>query len=106
MSEWLRDETSRHLEVAFWEFHNGNPEIWTLFQKYTFQVIEAGLPSFGALHILSRIRWFVWIETKRFGDLYKINNNHAAFYARLFHREHPEHEGFFRTREREDTDEA
>jgi hypothetical protein len=29
---------------------------------------------------------------------FKINNNHRAYYARLWMREHPQYDGFFRTR--------
>ena len=46
--------------------------------------------------MLQRIRWHTQVETN---DLsFKINNNHAPYYARHFMEQNPEHKGFFRTR--------
>jgi hypothetical protein len=32
------------------------------------------------------------------GEPYKINDHYSAYYARLFMRDYPEYDGFFRTR--------
>ena len=88
--------TKSELERAFERFHTENPHVYDLFKKYTHQAIRAGRDRFGAQSIIERIRWYTAIETK--GDSFKINNNHARYYARLFMREHPVYEDFFRTR--------
>ena len=57
---------------------------------------RAGHPRYsmdGLFHIL---RWETRTST---GDLgLKINNNYSGRYARKFHDDFPEHDGFFRTR--------
>ena len=78
------------------EFHAKNPQVYDLVEQFTQQVIDAGHQHYGMQTILERIRWHVMVETS--DDTFKINNNYGAFYARLYMENHPEHEGFFRTR--------
>lgn len=85
------------LKQQWWEWHKANPNVWVLFQKYTFQAIEAGREHYSVNAIFERIRWHTDIETR--GDQFKINNNHRPYYARYFHHVYPEHNGFFRIRE-------
>jgi len=78
------------------EFHKSNPEVYTLIKHFTFKAINAGRKHYGIQTILELVRWHTGVETK--GDALKINNNHGAFYARLFMQDYPEYDGFFRTR--------
>jgi hypothetical protein len=74
-----------------------NPEVWRLFEQFTFYMIHRGFKHYGSDAVLNRVRW----ETASAlddGTAFKINNNWSAYYARKFHRMHPEHEGFFRCR--------
>jgi len=87
----------KSLKQAWWEWHNKNPQVWELFQKFTFQVIDAKFKHYSVNAIFERIRWHTDIETR--GDSFKISNNHRAYYARYFHHCYPEHDGFFRTSE-------
>ena len=82
---------------AFVVFHENNPDVWDLFQRFALQAINAGSNHHSAHAIIHRIRWEVEIETKSADDL-KINNNHFPYYARLFHLAFPSHDGFFRNR--------
>jgi hypothetical protein len=79
-------------------FHKQHPEVWNMFVKFTFQMIDRGYKNYSAQHgIFARIRW----EHDSGGDgvtVFKLNNNYSAFYARRFMKMYPEHEGFFRTR--------
>ena len=50
----------------------------------------------GDLFTIERIRWETAIQTS--DPHLKINNNHRAYYARLWMKRNPEHKGFFRTR--------
>lgn len=88
---------SDKLKRAWWEWHKQNPHVYKLFEKYTYDAINAGFEHYSVNAIVERIRWHADIETT--GDKFKINNNHRAYYARYFHHMHPEHEGFFRIRE-------
>jgi hypothetical protein len=93
------------LEANFWHFHAENPHVYRLFDRFTSYAIERGRARFSVSIIFERIRWETHIET---GDPdFKLNNNHRAYYARLWMRDHPEHAGFFEVRRtREPTSEA
>jgi len=75
------------------EFHRERPEVYELFKRYTFQVIQAGYVHYSADAVIHRIRWHVHIE-KRAKDEFKLNNHYVSYYARLFMREFPEHQIF------------
>lgn len=90
-------------QEKWWNFHEENPAVWDLFQAFTFEAINAGHKHYSAMAIIQRIRWHTGVETK--GSRFKINNNHVAYYARMFHVAYPEHDGFFRLRSAGDADE-
>jgi len=92
----------KELDKQFWKFHKKNPKVWKLFVKFTFQIIKRGFENYSARAVIHRIRWHTNIETT--GSQYKICNNHASRYARLFHHEFPEYKGFFKTRKRKRND--
>lgn len=83
-------------EPRFWEYHRANPQVYELFKRFTFEKINRGAQHLGASAVAERIRWETSLNTE--GDEFKINNNYRAYYARLFMRDFPEHEGFFRVR--------
>ena len=84
------------LEEEFRRFHEANPHVWEKFRRFTFQAIDAGREHLGVAMVWERLRWFSAFETK--GEQWKLNNNHRAYYARMFHEQYPHHDGFFRTR--------
>lgn len=81
----------------FEKFHSENPEVYILFVRFAFEAIRSGRGRYGAKSIIERIRWHTNVETN--GKDFKINNNHAPYYARLFAEEYHEHKDFFVTRE-------
>ena len=77
------------------QWHKENPQVWILFERFTFDRINRGFEHYSAQAIWERIRW----ETGTGADSsFKLNNNYRGFYARAFEKMHPEHEGFFRKR--------
>ena len=84
------------LEGEWREFHAKHPEVYELVKMYTYELLASGFQHYGLMSVIQRIRWHTDIETT--GSTFKINNNHAPYYARLFHADHPKHDGFFRTR--------
>ena len=78
------------------EFHAANPHVYHLYKQFALQATERRR-YFSARAIIHRIRWFTMIETDTEGGL-KINDHLSSFYARLFMKEHPEHDCFFSTR--------
>ncbi len=87
---------SSQLLLDFTLFHLANPHVYELFKKFTFQAIKSGREHFGVGAIWERLRWETQIETVN--EEYKLNNNHRAYYARMFMNDFPTHSGFFRTR--------
>jgi hypothetical protein len=85
------------IEDRFWEFHEANPKVYELFDRFTKQVIRRGHKNFSSDAILHRIRWETNVATN--GDKFKINDHFSAYYARLWLENNPDHDGFFRTRE-------
>jgi len=81
-------------KLKWWDWHKANPDVYDLFVKYSFEAIEAGRNRYSQWAIINRIRWNKEVETTGC-DEFKISNDHIAFYARLFHAEHPEHKDFF-----------
>lgn len=83
------------IERRFAIYHAKNPHVYVLFKKFAFAA-AAEKQQYSADAVLHRMRWFTDIETS--GDPFKINNNYAAYYGRLFMADFPQHKGFFRTR--------
>jgi hypothetical protein len=84
------------LAERFGKYDKEHPDIWDLFCTFTKDAIRAGHKSFSARSIVERIRWETSVQWR--GE-FKINNSFAAFYARKFHKQNPQHDGFFSTRE-------
>lgn len=81
--------------VKFQQYHQQNPQVYEKFAEFTFDAIRAGRKYFGAKMIIERIRWYSLVEAN---DGYKVNNNYAPYYARMFEAKHPQYTGFFRKR--------
>jgi hypothetical protein len=98
------DAPSNKLEDAFWKFHNENPHVYELFCKFTSKAINRGYKRFSADMIMHRIRWETAITTtEQFvppGETQslKLNDHHVSYYARLWMRDHPGYDQFFRLR--------
>lgn len=84
------------IEDRFWEFHQANPRVYTLFDRFARQVLGRGHKRFSSDAILHRIRWETRVETV--GDAFKINDHFSAHYARLWMAENPDHADLFATR--------
>lgn len=85
--------------AAYKEWDAANPHFYPLFERFSLQLAQRGHRTISSKLIFERIRWESLIRTIPTGDDYKLNNNYTPIYARRFMRDHPEYEGFFRTRE-------
>lgn len=96
--------TKTPIKDAFIEFHKANPEVYDLFERFTFEAIDSGMNKIGAKFIFERIRWEIMIATKGAGycvatkKTLKLNNNFTAWYARLFMAKHRKYVGLFERR--------
>lgn len=79
----------------FCAYHAQNPHIYQAFKTTTLKAIAKGYKNYGAKSIFEIIRWETAIASN---DIFKVNNNYTPFYARMFEKEFPEHEDFFRKR--------
>lgn len=97
MKQTILELVENEKERKFLDYHKENPHIYELFKRYALVAIESGRTRFGANSIIERIRWYSSVESEDdFG--FKINNNHAPYYARLFVGQYPQHSKFFSLR--------
>jgi len=87
---------NRPIEIAFWEFHNENPHVYSSLVKLARQIKNRGFRSYSINSLFEVLRWHSALETM--GSLFKLNNNYRSYYARLIMEKEPELEGFFSTR--------
>jgi hypothetical protein len=87
-------------QEAFDLFDAAHAEIWGLFKFYSLEILNAGRERYGAKGIIERIRWHTSVSG---GMDFKINNNHAPFYARKLAAEDKRFESFFEFREQKTT---
>jgi hypothetical protein len=86
-AEWLQRKQE------WWVWHRANPEVWKLFERFSFEAVGKGFTHFSHWSIMNRIRWETQIVTT--GADFKISNDYFAFYARLWNATHPQHRDFF-----------
>lgn len=81
-------------------FSDANPIVQRLFVRFTMEAISRGFTHYSSKSIFERIRWETDQADSDGQSTFKINNNYTSWYARRFMEIHPEHSGFFRTRDR------
>jgi hypothetical protein len=84
----------------FQRFHADNPQVYTLFKRFAREARDK-VKRYSADAILHRIRWHVSVETR--GDEFKVNNDWAAYYARLLIAEDASYVAFFELRKIRET---
>lgn len=84
----------------FNDYHAKNPQVYKMFEKFSLVACQHR-KNFGAKVIIERIRWDTMIAGD---DGFKVNNNHAPYYARLFEQLNPQYKGFFRKRKADGDD--
>lgn len=91
--------TTRNDEMIaqFKAFHRQHPEVYAAFVQYTFELINAGRTHGAAKMVIERMRWESHVNAA-YGSDFKINNNYAPLYARMFMHNYKQYDGFFRTR--------
>lgn len=85
------------LRQKFEEFHEANPEVYNELTKLARELKVKGRDKYGIKSLFEVIRWHRALTT--IGDDFKLNNNHAPFYARLIMSKEADLEEFFNIRE-------
>lgn len=86
---------------AFYRYLDQNPEVWSAFERFTFEAIKSGHKKLSAWLVANRVRWEGQFA-KNPDERFKVANGWIAFLARHFMEKHPEYEGLFTTRELSD----
>lgn len=78
-------------------FHAANPHVARLLAEMALDLRRAGRTHYGMKALVEVLRFQYNVRTV--GDVFKLNNNYTAHYARLLMEQYPELEGFFETRQ-------
>lgn len=89
-------ESSGRLENAFRDFHNENPHVYRELVDLACQLRTRGRERYGIKSLFEVIRWHKALETT--DEEFKLNNNHAPYYARMIMNTIPELKDFFELR--------
>lgn len=87
----------KNLLKRFKEFHEKNGFVYQEFYKLSTKMKLNGRKKYSAWTIINKIRWDYDLKTK--GDVFKINNDFIALYARLVIYNDPALSDFFSLRE-------
>lgn len=83
-------------------FNAKNPHIKNKLRRMALELIQKGHQQYGIKALIEVLRWDYAVRTRATGD-FKINNAFATPYAYLLMGENPELRGFFKTRQRKET---
>lgn len=82
---------------SFEQYDQENPQIWQKFVYFSrIAKFVKGFDYYSAKSIFELIRWHTRVKGN---DMFKLNNNYHADYARKMMKEFPTFKGFFRTRQ-------
>ena len=83
------------LEEKFLEFHRRHPEVYAALSRFSHQWRDRKGPAakLGIRVVIERVRWELGLGAE--DETPRLNNNHAAFYARLLMTQEPRLEGMF-----------
>lgn len=76
------------LERAFWEFHRANPHVYAELARLAREWVARTGGKLGIAMLFERARWELALQTR--GGVFRLNNNHRAFYARLLMQREPD----------------
>jgi len=89
-------EADARLVERFKAYHENNPSVYDEFVDRALAMHAAGRRRYSQWTIIQSIRWDYDLRTR--GDVFKINNDFIALYARLAIFDHPKLNGFFELR--------
>lgn len=84
-------------EVRFEAFHAANPKVYEGLKRLAVAMRRRGFETYGMKALIEVFRWQTATPTA--DPEFKINNNHAPYYARLLMKQVTELRGFFEVRE-------
>lgn len=91
-------EADPKLVARFKDFHEKNGSVYFKFFDYANRALCRGFKKYSAVTIIHTIRWEEDLKSDS-GEVFKINNDYIALYARLLIWHHPIFKDFFELRE-------
>ena len=85
------------LRARFLAFHHANPQVYEFLRRRALRAKARGFRP-GMQCLFELLRWGHGMRINRGDDEFRLNNNHAAYYARLLMQQEPELAGFFELR--------
>jgi ribosomal protein S27AE len=80
--------------LKFEKFHEENPNIYARVYREAVELVDMGYRHLSVQMLIESARLYEMKRELKEGE-YKISNNHAAYYARLFMAERPDLAGIF-----------
>ena len=87
----------RHYPGDWLQFHADNPQVYEWLKRSAMQLKDNGHKKWGMKSLIEVLRWQHAMQTT--DPVFKINNNHAPYYARYLMDMNPELKGFFNIRQ-------
>ena len=94
----LRVSPNPSIRVRFLQFHISNPHVYAKLRELALFAKSGGAKRIGIALLFERLRWFSMFETT--GDIFKLNNDYRALYARMLMKNVSALDGFFELRAR------
>jgi hypothetical protein len=91
------DRPRNDIEVRFWHLHRRLPQIYWIIDRECKVLIAKGITHYGLQAFFESIRWDTGISMEE-TEIFKMNNDFPAYYARLWLQNNPDHWGFFELR--------
>ena len=88
--------TDPNLVRRFCNYHRANQHVFEEFHRRAIEMRATGREKYSGWVIINRIRWDYDLRTT--GDVFKVNNDFIALFARLLIHEQPSFQGFFELR--------
>lgn len=93
------DGIDKGLVKRFFQYHQDHPEIYKEFKRMAFEMRKVRR-KYSHVTIMESMRWNKDLEG---GEVFKINNDYKALYARAMIHFHPEFKDFFELRQMKST---
>ncbi len=92
--DWAREG----LPAAWWTFHIAHPEVGRSLLGLARPLLRQGYTHLGIKMLWETLRYQTMLGARPDEDVYRLNNNHHAYYARWLMETYPDLAGVFEIR--------
>lgn len=98
---WVTDQPEGSLPQRWWTFHAEHPEVAASLARLARRLLRRGYQHLGIGMLWETTRYRTMLGAGPGEDIYRLNNNHRAYYARWLMERHSDLAGVFETRSSE-----